>query len=162
MDDNETKTLEQIIAERNADGNTSEQIDSGTQSGGATTSEPEDGLNTETADEGGTADADASEHDEGAVDEVEEPAIAGNTSEPTVDDLPTVNGAGHRNTVVNNRGVVTVLDDEVAAMFFDQPNFYSYIYDSEIGDSRHISFFQWADSEGRPHGAIGTPYRLGE
>jgi hypothetical protein len=77
---------------------------------------------------------------------------------------PAHNANGHRNIVVNQLGQQTVLDDDTARVLFENPAFYSQIYDNGIKDSNSVKNLRWANVEGVAVSAeeVGKPYALGD
>lgn len=92
------------------------------------------------------------------------PAEDGNaTDEELAGEVPMHNAAGHRCAFINRKGDMSIMDDETAQMFYDEPAFYSYVYDPSVGDRVHVSTLQWADVHGKPIGGfIGHAYELNQ
>ncbi len=62
--------------------------------------------------------------------------------------LPSTNEQGYRNMFRNRFGENTIMDDDTAKMFHDNPSFYSYTYDASRHDSAHVATLEWCDSNG--------------
>lgn len=74
---------------------------------------------------------------------------------------PAHNGEGHRNTFINAKGDITVMDDETADRFYNDPRFYEYTYDTGTGKNVHVNFLRWANAKGEAvGGTLGNNYEL--
>lgn len=84
------------------------------------------------------------------------PADEANLAEGELDgSIPMHNIGGYRCAFINAKNQMTIMDDETAQMFYDEPSFYSYVYDANAGDRVHVSTLRWCDRHGAPIG--GTP-----
>lgn len=82
------------------------------------------------------------------------------TERPIEELAPSINAEGHRNRFINANGDVTEMDDETAAMFYNEPKFYSYTFDAGKSNTVHVSTLLWCSDDNRPVGGqVGNPYR---
>lgn len=64
------------------------------------------------------------------TDEVKEPDIGSQGGEHEGEFYP-ANAKGHRIAMANDHGHITIIDDDTALILYENPNFYSELYDSE-------------------------------
>lgn len=76
---------------------------------------------------------------------------------------PMHNSEGHRCAFINPEGKMTIMDDPTAAMFYDEPKFYAFVYDAAFGERRSTEVLRWCDRNGNATGGHpGDSYELGK
>jgi len=96
---------------------------------------------------------------DGQIEDVSDELLEDDDDENTL--APAHNGSGHRNTFINAKGDITVMDDETADRFYNDPKFYEYTYDGGTGKNVHVNFLRWANAKGEAVGGqVGDNYEL--
>jgi hypothetical protein len=74
------------------------------------------------------------------------------------------NDEGYRNLMIRHDGEVpTEIDDDTAAIFYENPKFYTYVFDADRQDRVIVSQMRWCLPNGTASSeVVGEKYTLGE